>query len=70
MDDAKVIHRLSRPDGSVIGEFPTADAARKIARQLERAGTSYRWESWGGARTGWNSVLSFVGPNAEAAALS
>jgi hypothetical protein len=68
--------RLTHLNGRLVAEFPDEETARKMARRLEREGTSYRWERWGGPRTGWNSVAQwepvagFVGPDARTAVLS
>ena len=60
------LDRVTGLEGGIVADWISAEDAKAITREMDRRGEGWKWERWGGERTGWNGVAAHFPPTAKA----
>lgn len=61
--------RVTDLDGGVYADWISAADAKALTVELNANGDGWKWERYGGERTGWNGVSAHFPPTAKAASV-
>ena len=53
------LDRVTDLRGGVLADWISHEDAKRLTRQMDARGEGWKWERWGGDRTGWNGVAAY-----------